>query len=128
MIKKLSLLQKPGFLFKALRVSLNGSLAFDTSVKLIIQLLFGHTLDIIPELIRFDANALLEYLTNHQIDVFDCTPSQLELLILAGLLSKTLSVPKVVLIGGRRFMKCGFREWNEVDFPKQLSTTFEGCR
>ena len=83
-----------------LRVSLNGSLAFDTSVKQIIQLLSGHTLDIIPESIRFDGSILLDYLTNHQIDVFDCTPSQLGLLISAGLLSQTVSAPKTVLIGG----------------------------
>jgi amino acid adenylation domain-containing protein/FkbM family methyltransferase len=83
-----------------LRVSLNGSLAFDTSVKQIIQLLYGHTLDIIPESFRLDGSALLDYLTNHQIDVFDCTPSQLGLLISAGLLSQTVSAPKTVLIGG----------------------------
>jgi len=81
-----------------LRVSLNGSLAFDTSVKQIIQLLHGHTLDIIPESRRFEDAALLDYLRDHQIDVFDCTPSQLELLISAGLLSQT--APKIVLIGG----------------------------
>jgi amino acid adenylation domain-containing protein/FkbM family methyltransferase len=81
-----------------LRVSLNGSLAFDTSVKQIIQLLYGHTLDIIPESHRFEDTTLLNYLRDHQIDMFDCTPSQLELLISAGLLSQT--TPKIVLIGG----------------------------
>jgi len=81
-----------------LRISLNGSLAFDTSVKQIIQLLYGHTLDIIPESLRFEGAALLDYIKKHQIDVFDCTPSQLELLIAAGLLSQL--VPKIVLIGG----------------------------
>ncbi|RKZ67573.1 MAG: hypothetical protein DRQ99_06290 [Candidatus Parabeggiatoa sp. nov. 3] len=81
-----------------LRISLNGSLAFDTSVKQLIQLGYGHTLDIIPESIRFEGKALLDYLGNHQIDVLDCTPSQLALLIEAGLLSQSL--PKIVLIGG----------------------------
>ncbi|HID98665.1 MAG TPA: amino acid adenylation domain-containing protein [Thiotrichaceae bacterium] len=81
-----------------LRISLNGSLAFDTSVKQLIQLGYGHTLDIIPESIRFEGKALLDYLGNHQIDVLDCTPSQLTLLIEAGLLSQSL--PKIVLIGG----------------------------
>ncbi len=81
-----------------LRISLNGSLAFDTSVKQIIQLFYGYTLDIIPESIRFEGTALLGYIRAHQIEVFDCTPSQLELLISAGLLSQSL--PKMVLIGG----------------------------
>ena len=83
-----------------LRVSVNGSIAFDTSVKQIIQLLQGHTLDIVPGAIRFDGDALLSYLGHHQVDVFDCTPSQLGLLISAGLLTQSESVPQCVLVGG----------------------------
>ena len=82
-----------------LRISLNGSCSFDTSVKQFVQLLDGHTLDILPATVRFDGDALLSYLKNHQIDVFDCTPSQLELLISAGLLSGQ-DVPKYILVGG----------------------------
>ena len=82
-----------------LRVSLNGFLAFDTSVKQVIQLLYGHTLDIVPESVRFDGAALLSYLQRRQIDVFDCTPSQLGLLISAGLLDSNIS-PQHVLVGG----------------------------
>ncbi|BAY61721.1 amino acid adenylation domain-containing protein [Calothrix brevissima NIES-22] len=81
-----------------LRVSLNGSLSFDTSVKQWIQLLYGHTLDIIPQMLRFDGNALLAYLRSHKIDVLDCTPSQLELLIGAGLLLD--NIPQCALVGG----------------------------
>jgi len=82
-----------------LRISLNGSFSFDTSVKQFIQLLYGHTLDVIPTIVRFDGDALLSYLQDHKIDVFDCTPSQLELLISAGLLLGD-DVPKYVLVGG----------------------------
>jgi amino acid adenylation domain-containing protein len=82
-----------------LNVSFNGSLAFDTSVKQIIQLLFGHTLEIIPEDLRFDGVALLFYLQHRQIDVFDCTPSQLGLLISAGLLDSNIALQHV-LVGG----------------------------
>ena len=84
-----------------LRVSVNGSLSFDTSVKQIIQLLYGHTLEIVPEAIRFDGNALLSLLQKHKIDVFDCTPSQLGVLIAAGLLVSE-SAPKAVLVGGEK--------------------------
>ena len=83
-----------------LRVSVNGSLSFDTSVKQLIQILKGHTLEIVPEELRFDGDRLLSYLGEHQVDVFDCTPSQLELLIRAGLLTKSKSVPKAILVGG----------------------------
>ena len=83
-----------------LRISLNGSLSFDTSVKQFIQLLHGHTLEIVPETIRFDGEALLSYLQSHRIDVFDCTPSQLDLLIAAGLLEQEGAFPQYVLVGG----------------------------
>ena len=84
-----------------LRVSVNGSLSFDTSVKQIIQLLYGHTLEIVPEATRFEGNALLSFLQKHKIDVFDCTPSQLGVLIAAGLLASK-SAPKAVLVGGEK--------------------------
>jgi amino acid adenylation domain-containing protein len=83
-----------------LRVSVNGPLAFDTSVKQIIQLLHGHTLDIVPEALRFDGDALLSYLRRSKIDVFDCTPSQLRLLLSAGLLEESEPAPQYVLVGG----------------------------
>ena len=86
-----------------LRVSVNGSLSFDTSVKQIIQLLYGQTLEIVPEATRLDGNALLSFLQKHKIDVFDCTPSQLGVLIAAGLLASK-SAPKAVLVGGERSM------------------------
>ncbi|MDJ0903585.1 MAG: amino acid adenylation domain-containing protein [Xenococcus sp. MO_188.B8] len=82
-----------------LRISCNGSFSFDTSVKQFIQIIYGHTLDIVSTMVRFDGNALLSYLQDHKIDVFDCTPSQLELLISAGLLLAD-NVPKCVLVGG----------------------------
>ncbi|MEL6262772.1 MAG: amino acid adenylation domain-containing protein [Cyanobacteria bacterium J06626_6] len=81
-----------------LTVSLNGSFAFDTSVKQIVQLLHGHTLNIIPEDIRVDGDALLAHLQEHKVNVFDATPSQLNLLLSAGLLKREF--PKCVLLGG----------------------------
>jgi len=83
-----------------LHVSMNGALAFDTSVKQVIQLLHGHILDIVPDEIRFDQDALLAYLQEHQIDVFDCTPSQLGLFISKWQLLNTVSVPHTIIVGG----------------------------
>ncbi|MBO3458676.1 non-ribosomal peptide synthetase [Aetokthonos hydrillicola Thurmond2011] len=82
-----------------LRISLNASFSFDASVQQLVQLLDGHTLNIIPTMVRFDGDALLSYLQEHKIDVFDCTPSQMELLISAGLLLSN-NVPKYFLVGG----------------------------
>ncbi|MCA2655315.1 amino acid adenylation domain-containing protein [Microcystis sp. M061S2] len=82
-----------------LRVSINGSLAFDTSVKQIIQLIYGHSLNIVPEKVRFDGHAMLSYLRQQKIDVLDCTPSQLRLLISVGLLDSD-NHHQSVLVGG----------------------------
>lgn len=82
------------------RVSLNGSISFDTSVKQLIQLLNGHTLYLVPEEMRFDATAFVASLQNHALDVLDCTPSQLRLFIAEGLLEKIEGRSLQVLIGG----------------------------
>jgi amino acid adenylation domain-containing protein len=83
-----------------LRVSLNGPLAFDTSVKQLIQLMDGHRLEILPEEVRGDSESLVVYLRQRLLDVFDCTPSVLVHLIASGLLEKPELAPSVVLVGG----------------------------
>ncbi len=84
----------------ALRISVNAPLAFDSSVKQVIQLLSGHALCVIPEDVRRDGERMLRYLSEHQIDVLDCTPSQLRLLLSAGLGSRDDLVVRRVLVGG----------------------------
>ncbi|HET6978702.1 MAG TPA: amino acid adenylation domain-containing protein [Pyrinomonadaceae bacterium] len=78
-----------------LRVGLNAPLAFDASVKQLVQLLFGHTLYIVPEELRPDPSRLLDFVNESRLDVLDLTPSQLKLLLETG----TLETP-TVLIGG----------------------------
>ncbi|HTE18061.1 MAG TPA: amino acid adenylation domain-containing protein, partial [Armatimonadota bacterium] len=86
---------------RPLRVSLNASLSFDASVQQLLSLLLGHTLYVIPQDIRADGHAVLAYLGRHEIDVFDCTPSQLSLLLSAGLLEVAAARrPSVYLVGG----------------------------
>jgi amino acid adenylation domain-containing protein/FkbM family methyltransferase len=87
----------------ALRVSVNAPLAFDGSVKQWVQLLCGHTLDIVPEEIRPDGEQLLSYLDHHSVAVLDCTPAQLRLLLQSGLKAqKSLSL-RLLLVGGEAF-------------------------
>ncbi|QHP66039.1 amino acid adenylation domain-containing protein (plasmid) [Bradyrhizobium sp. LCT2] len=83
-----------------LAVGVNGSFAFDTSVKQIVQLLRGHTLHIIPDPVRLDPRALIAFLRTSRIDVLDCTPSQCELLLGAGLTSEPGPMPARILVGG----------------------------
>src|SRR5207302_848279 len=83
-----------------LRVSLNAPLGFDASVQQLVMLLQGHTLYIVPEEIRADGKALLNYLEYNALDVLDCTPSHLRILLDAGLLSGSRVVPAFILVGG----------------------------
>jgi acyl-coenzyme A synthetase/AMP-(fatty) acid ligase/acyl carrier protein len=82
------------------RVSINASLGFDASVQQLIQILSGRTLVIVSKEIRFDAEALLKFISYYRIDALDCTPSQLNALLAAGLLSSEGYKPRTVLVGG----------------------------
>ena len=86
----------------ARRVSLNAPLAFDSSIKQILQLLAGRALYILPEDVRRDGRALLSYLKQHALDALDCTPSQLRLLVEAGLGDPQGPAPKLSLVGGEQ--------------------------
>jgi amino acid adenylation domain-containing protein len=82
------------------RVSVNASFAFDSSVKQFVQLLSGRTLVMVPQDVRLDASALLRFIEEQRIDVFDCTPSQLRAMIEEGMFDGTRGMPKAMLIGG----------------------------
>jgi amino acid adenylation domain-containing protein len=92
-----------------LRVSMNGPLSFDTSVKQLIQLLNGHTLVIVPAEVRLDGEALLACIQRNELDVLDCTPSQLNMLLAAGLLVKPGHKPKRILIAGEAIDPAAWR-------------------
>ena len=84
----------------SLKVSVNAPLAFDTSIKQIIQMLVGHTLCLIPEEVRRDGKEFLNYIKQHRVEVLDCTPSQMRLLLDSGFLTETDYSPSAVLLGG----------------------------
>ncbi|HZI14651.1 MAG TPA: amino acid adenylation domain-containing protein, partial [Myxococcus sp.] len=84
---------------EGLRVSVNAPLAFDASVKQWVQLLDGHCLCIVPEATRQDPEAMLRWVERHRVDVLDCTPSLLRLMVQAGLL-RSASAPKLLVPGG----------------------------
>ncbi len=92
------------------RVGVNASLAFDASVKQIIQLLSGRTLCIIPRAARADPRDFLRYIAAHRVEGFDCTPSQLRTLIDAGLLRADPPAPRFVLVGGEAIESAMWRQ------------------
>ncbi|HSF43686.1 MAG TPA: amino acid adenylation domain-containing protein, partial [Thermoanaerobaculia bacterium] len=81
-----------------LRVGVNAPLSFDASIKQVVQLLRGCTLCPIPEEVRLEGRDLLDYLERQRIQVLDCTPSQLRLLVQAGLRERVF--PSLLLVGG----------------------------
>ncbi|PYP93195.1 MAG: non-ribosomal peptide synthetase [Candidatus Angelobacter sp. Gp1-AA117] len=68
-----------------LTVGLNAPFTFDSSMKQLITLAMGHCLCLIPEEIRRNGQALLAYMQAKHLDVLDCTPTQVQLLLKAGL-------------------------------------------
>lgn len=83
-----------------LKVALNAPLAFDASVKQVLQLLYGHTLYILPDEVRLDGREMLRYVRRNRLNVLDCTPSQLKLLLAVGLEQSSDLAPLLVLVGG----------------------------
>jgi len=92
-------------------VSFNAPLAFDASIKQLIQVASGHTLVIVPEQIRADGQALLDFLGSEGLEVLDTTPSQMSLMIEAGLLDQQRVTPGKILIGGEAI---DFRTWQQL--------------
>jgi amino acid adenylation domain-containing protein len=81
-----------------LRATLNAPLLFDASIQQLTLLLAGHTLCIVPEEVRTDPDAMLQFLRRERVDLLDCTPSMLRTLVDAGLLSAP--GPAMVWVGG----------------------------
>lgn len=80
------------------KVCLNSSLSFDASLQSLLSLLDGHQLHILPNDIRVDGERLVQFIQQNAIDVFDCTPTQLEMLLLCELPLRVEQL--ILLIGG----------------------------
>ena len=81
----------------AARVSVNGGVVFDGSVKQLVQLLSGAALVLVQEWEHRDVQELRRLVREAAVEVLDCTPSQLQLLLAIG---ETLPELKLVLVGG----------------------------
>ena len=84
---------------RTLRVSLNARLAFDACVKQISHLLWGHSLCILRETVRLDAERLVRFVRERRLDVLDGAAIVIEARCCgSGLLEG--GYPSVVLVGG----------------------------
>jgi amino acid adenylation domain-containing protein len=85
---------------ECLQASFNATLAFDAAVERILLLLYGHTIHVWSEELRHDPHALISYVRRREMDVLDFSPSQLRLLIEAGLFDPEGFAPSLVIVGG----------------------------
>jgi amino acid adenylation domain-containing protein len=81
-------------------VAVNCSVVFDASVQQLVFLLAGHTLHVLPEETRLDDRLLVDYVRRNRVDVVNGTPSQLAVLLDAGLTDPAEHAPAVLLIAG----------------------------
>jgi amino acid adenylation domain-containing protein len=102
------------------RVSVNAPLAFDASVKQVVQLVCGRTLCLIPEDVRRDTSALLAYLSQREIDALDTTPAQLRLLLreveTGQRFDRRQKMPRLVLVGGEAIDE---RLWRQLSLDQE---------
>ncbi|THB85435.1 amino acid adenylation domain-containing protein [Pantoea allii] len=94
------------------RVGLNASISFDASVKQWLLLLAGASLYLIPEQLRTDAHRMVTAVAGWELDVLDCTPSQLPLL----LDTRGGGFPRAYLIGGEAIDQ---QLWDRIRQHKQ---------
>lgn len=80
--------------------SVNAPFGFDASVQQLVALLKGYSISIIPENVRNSAIGLIQYIADNKMNVFDCTPSQLNLLLREKLLEKCSKDLDLILVGG----------------------------
>ncbi|RKG93727.1 non-ribosomal peptide synthetase, partial [Corallococcus carmarthensis] len=99
---------------RPMRASLNAPYFFDASVQQLSLLLDGHCLFLVPEAVRRDPEAMLAWVEQHRIDLLDCTPSQYQLLLEAGLLERD-HVPSLCSIGGEAMDEVTWRTLAATD-------------
>ncbi|KTD46054.1 peptide synthetase, non-ribosomal [Legionella quinlivanii] len=91
-----------------MKIGLNASISFDASVQQWLLLLQGAALYLIPEHIRGDPKLLASTLSAWRLDVIDCTPSQLPLLLSSN---HSVEIAKIFLVGGEAI---SYHLWNTL--------------
>ena len=82
-------------------VSLLASFVFDGSIKQIFPaLVLGHKLVIAEKDDKLDGKSLIDFFTNKEIIISDCTPSHLKMLLLNDEENRCSSLPSILCVGG----------------------------
>ncbi|MDQ2586489.1 non-ribosomal peptide synthase/polyketide synthase [Saccharothrix yanglingensis] len=93
-----------------MRVALSAVFSFDTSWEGPLLMADGHELHVLPDEVRLEPTALVEYVRRHRIDFLDLTPSYVQQLVPAGLLAGEHK-PRVLMLGGEAL---GTALWQEL--------------
>ncbi|MGW4378912.1 amino acid adenylation domain-containing protein [Kitasatospora sp. NPDC004531] len=80
-------------------VALNSPIFFDGHVIQFSWMADGATMVIVPENVRRDPRLLVDLLVRHEIDLMDCTPSQLEMATGLGVLYEIPTGTRMLVIG-----------------------------
>ncbi|HEY0601529.1 MAG TPA: amino acid adenylation domain-containing protein, partial [Herpetosiphonaceae bacterium] len=79
------------------------SISFDSSVNQIFPtLIFGRTLHIIPDAVKFNSRALLRYLDENQIHLLDAVPSYMQAVLNEVAPEQPANALRYLLIGGEK--------------------------
>ncbi len=70
---------------EGLRVAQNAPLLFDVSVGQWVMMMSGETVYLVPQEIRMSGEKLVEWIEENRIEVIDCVPTQLKIMLRAGL-------------------------------------------
>ena len=101
-----------------LRVALTAAFSFDTSWEGLLLMADGHELHLIDEILRLEPATLVDYIVAQGIDLLDLTPSHLQQLLPAGLLTGQGHRPRLLLLGGEPLGAALWRQVSEV--PRTL--------
>lgn len=82
------------------RVAVNAPFSFDASWQGTQLLRAGHTIYPVPDAVRADSEAMVDFLREHRIEVLDGTPTHVAALVDAGLLELSGRMLRVVVVGG----------------------------
>ncbi len=82
-----------------LRAALTASFSFDASWEALLLLASGHQLHLIDDDTRTDPDALTGYIADQHIDLINTTPTYLDQLLAAGLLTGHQHRPGIILTG-----------------------------
>jgi amino acid adenylation domain-containing protein/non-ribosomal peptide synthase protein (TIGR01720 family) len=121
---------------RCLRFALTAAFSFDTSWEGLLLMADGHELHVIDDDVRLDPRALVDYVAERRIDVLDLTPSYLQQLVPAGLLTDERHRPRVLMLGGEATGESLWRElrqasdtvtWNFYG-PTECTVDAASCR